>query len=396
MIRRQLPAFSPLPLGALIRSMGPSRGRAEAVLRRTIRARFAVEDVLLCGSGTQALQLALEVARNRTHRDNDLVALPAFTCYDVASAAIGAKVRVVFYDVDPESLAPDLESLAQALQRGPAAVVIAPLYGYQPDWDTLRALTTQHDVMLVEDAAQSFGARWRGRSVGGLGDLSILSFGRGKGWTAVSGGALLGPGRDLAPLSAALPPPTSTVLGVAGTLFRGLLQWGLGRPVLYGVPSMMPGLSLGETVFHPPVAPCALGPGSVCLALETAEAAELEAEARRARAEALTDRLNREAATGFRVPQPDSRSEAGSLRLPVLAPRQARTRVLAEGRPLGIMPSYPRPLPELRELESRITGEGPYPGAEALAETLVTVPTHSLVSRRDIDRIVALLRCEDV
>lgn len=396
MIRRQPPAYSPLSPRALIRSARPPRIDAEQALATTIRERFSVEEVVLCGSGTQALQLAFHAVGQRSGGGNELVALPAFTCYDVASAAIGANVKVVFYDVDPESLAPDLESLGRALQRGLAGVVIAPLYGYQPDWDTLRALTTRHGVPLIEDAAQSFGALWRGRAASGLGDLSILSFGRGKGWTAGEGGALLGSSRELTPLSTSLSSPRSGIGAASRIIFNGFLQWGFGRPTLYAIPSMMPGLSLGETVYHPPVAPRRLHPISARLAMETLEAAEAEANARRARARALLDRLSQRAGASFRVPRPHSESEPGAVRLPVLASPAARRHLLARGRALGIMPSYPRPLPELPPIEAHISGSSAYPGAKALAEGLVTVPTHSLLSARDVNRILALFGDQDV
>jgi dTDP-4-amino-4,6-dideoxygalactose transaminase len=312
----------------------------------------------------------------------------------VASAAIGANVRVTFYDVDPETLAPDMESLTRALGRGPAAVVVTPLYGYQPDWDALRALTERTDATLIEDAAQSFGARWRGRAVGGLGDLSVVSFGRGKGWTAVEGGALLGPERELAPLSTSLPPPPRTRTA-ARILLTGGLQWGFARPTLYGVPSTVPGLKLGETVFHPPRDPRRIAPLAARLAVETMGAAEAEAEARRTRAKVLAERLREDAPASLRVPRADDRSEPGSIRFPVLASRRARARLLDRGRALGIMPGYPRPLPELPPLLPHIVGREPHEGATALAEALVTLPTHSLLSPGDLSRIFALLRDAD-
>jgi dTDP-4-amino-4,6-dideoxygalactose transaminase len=358
-----------------------------------LRERFCAEDALLCGSGTQALQLALLAARARSG-GKDLVALPAYTCYDVASAAIGADARVTFYDIDPETLAPDTDSLVRALERGPAAVVIAPLYGWQPEWDTLGSLSERHGVTLIEDAAQSFGARWRGHAAGGLGELSVLSFGRGKGWTAVEGGALLGPEQDLALLSGSLRPASSAGAD-ARLLVRGLVQWGFGRPMAYAIPSMLPGLRLGETVYHPPRALRRMSPTAARLALATSAGADLEAEGRRARAQLLADELRRLAPRQLRVPRVGSGTEPGSVRFPVLVSGRGRARLLHEGRAAGIMPGYPRSLPELPPLASRIVERESHPGAEALARTLVTVPTHSLITTGDMSQIFELLRDAD-
>jgi dTDP-4-amino-4,6-dideoxygalactose transaminase len=352
-----------------------------------------VEEVTLCGSGTQALQLALQVACTSRRATNDLVALPAFTCYDVASAAIGAGVRVVFYDIDPDTLVADLRSVARVLERGPAAVVIAPLFGYQPDWDELRELTDRAAVTLIEDAAQSFGARWRDRPAGALGDLSVLSFGRGKGWTAVEGGALLGPASEVGAGSSALAP--AKPFGGGPILFKGLAQWLLGRPALYGLPSVMPGLELGETVYHPPRTPHRISRLAARLALETEHASEAEADARRTRASGLTDRLNEALVPGSArcgIPRPHPESVPGALRLPVLVSPRARAELLARGRRLGLMPGYPQPLSGLEALQPFIAAREPMPGAEALAAALVTVPTHSLLTEADLRHIAAVFR----
>ena len=70
-----------------------------AVLKRE----FQADEVVLCGSGTQALQLGLVVA-SKTVGSAGPVALPAYTCFDVATAALGAEARIHLYDIDPTTL----------------------------------------------------------------------------------------------------------------------------------------------------------------------------------------------------------------------------------------------------------------------------------------------------
>ena len=395
MIRHQLPVFSPLPLRALIGSALSRTQGAGSALRDALRQGFGVEDALLCGSGTQALQLALQASRGAGRSRGEVVALPAFACYDLASAAIGADVQVGFYDIDPDTLLPDMDSLTRVLAREPAAVVIAPLFGYQPDWDAIRSLARRHDVGLIEDAAQSFGALWKGEPSGGIGDLSVLSFGRGKGWTAVEGGALLGPERELVSLSESVALGRPGAKAASRILLQGFAQWALGRPLFYGLPSAVPGLELGETVYHAPVAPSFASPLSARLALQTLEISRREATARRARAREMVARIEAERNGGIRVPAAHGRSEPGNLRLPLLASPAARRHLLARGRVLGVMPSYPRPLPELPSLKPHIAEEATFPGARALAERLVTLPTHSLLTESDMSRIVQLVRATD-
>src|SRR5690606_21459595 len=193
--RHQPPVHSPVPLRALVPAAGqllrlgadPRPG-----LAALLEAAYAAERVVLCSSGTAALQLAIRIAAAHASEPGP-VALPACTCYDVAAAAIGADAGsgLVLFDVEPSGLAPDLGSLERVLRGGASVVVVSPLYGIPADWDAVQALCDEHGAVLVEDAAQGHGASWRGRPVGALGRISVLSFGRGKGWTGGKGGALL-------------------------------------------------------------------------------------------------------------------------------------------------------------------------------------------------------------
>ena len=104
-LRRQLPAHSPLSLRAVL--AGASGALHEPIgLRTTITEAlcqaYSARQALLVGSGTSALQLALAgIAATVSRRP---VALPAYSCYDVASAANGADVDVWVYDIDARTL----------------------------------------------------------------------------------------------------------------------------------------------------------------------------------------------------------------------------------------------------------------------------------------------------
>ncbi len=91
------------------------------------------------------------------------MALPAFTCFDVATAAVAAALPVVLYDIDPATLAPDFDSLELCLQQGARVVVVSPLYGMPVDWDLVERSAARYGAVVIEDAAQGHGARWRGR-----------------------------------------------------------------------------------------------------------------------------------------------------------------------------------------------------------------------------------------
>lgn len=386
MPRHQLPARSPLTARGLLAGLRGARRAPLDRLRARLEARFSASRAILTGSGTQALTLAIRAAAPSERAP--LVALPAYACFDLVSAAVGADARIVFYDVDMSTLSPDTTSLAQACARRPDAVVVAPLYGLPVGWEAVRKIVATCDAVLIEDAAQSVGATWQGRALGSLGDLSVISFGRGKGWTGGAGGALL---------ARRGPPAHDGTLGVPpsnlGVALRTAAQWILGRPGIYWVPAGIPWLRLGETPYHPPREPERIPALAAALVLEHEDAAQAECDVRRQNAEALLSGLAGLDPPGqIRPMSPPAESRPGYLRLPLLTshgmegfpdPKRARA--------LGVMPGYPDPLPELPAARPRTMPGPPTPGATRLARDLITLPTHGGLAARDRSSILEAL-----
>lgn len=390
--RRQPPVYSPVPMPAVIAAVRESAiGETDpcAQLGDLLRREYTADRVVLCASGTMALQLAIRAAIDREGAETP-VALPAFTCYDVAAAAVGAGARIAFYDVDPHTLGPDLDSLDAVLRAGAGVVVVAHLFGVPVDWDSIERLAAARGALVIEDAAQGHGGRWNGRHLGSLGRISVLSFGRGKGWTGGGGGALLlrsGAGDlDLGALirtRRALP---------SSAWLRALAQAALARPTLYGIPASIPWLGLGETHYHAPAEPEAMGRFTAALVIHSRAAAQREAEARRRNGGALAAAVEQlRSVTPVRIP--DAGASPGFLRFPVRV-RGGFSQLAARDRlaRLGAAPSYPRPLARLTEISTRlVTRNHRFAGAELLAGELVTVPSHSLLTARDRQQVLRLL-----
>ena len=124
-LRSVPPAYAPVSPGAIFARGSVDPGALEARLRD----RFAADRAVLTGSGTQALRLAVRAAlrlATRRGKPDGAVAIPAFTCYDVAAAVLAEASRVACYDVDPERLAPEPGSLANVLEAGASVVIVAP------------------------------------------------------------------------------------------------------------------------------------------------------------------------------------------------------------------------------------------------------------------------------
>ena len=378
-LRHCPPVASPLPARALLNAVARTLGRGDvhAALRAHLAERFAAGTVVLYDSGTHALTAAIEaaLASSRTR----IIALPGFACFDLATAAIGANAQVVLYDVDPTTLGPDWASFETALGSGASAAVVAPLFGIPIDWERAQSIARAHDVELIEDAAQAAGGKWRDRPLGSFGAMSVLSFGRGKGWTGSGGGALLlrrGTHSDAA--SEITPPCDSGLRESVRAFVNACAQMLLSHPLLYGIPASLPFLHLGETRYKQPSAPCEMSRFSAALALETADCSRAASQQRALVADAYARHLSDIAELDILANDVDRDADAGWLRYPVLASQHARVRMLDSLGRDGVAASYPIPLRSLSELQPHLAAaHGVTPGADRLADELLAMTADS-------------------
>jgi len=350
--------------------------RAELATR--IADTFQASDVVLTDSGTSALVLALRA----TVPPEAVVAMPAYACIDIIAAAVAANVRVSLYDVDPETLSPRLDSVRANLRRGARALVAAPLYGYPVDMPALIAVAAEHGVPVIEDAAQAAGATLDGRLLGTFGHLSVLSFGRGKGMTGGSGGALLLREPSLvmkaSAMRAGMREPSRGFRDV-GVLSA---QWVLGRPVLYVIPASIPALQLGEMIYKPPREPAGLSAAACRVVGRALKRNDSEVRARRMRAAELTSAAH--AGRRFVPVREVPGGLPGYLRF---AARDATGVARPEAR-LAALRGYPIALDEHVETRRLLVGDASaLDGARELRDRLFTLPTHSLVSDADSVRL---------
>lgn len=391
-IRFLPPAYSPVSAGSLAGSLrGLALGGPSGV-DQWLAQRLDVNAALLVDSGTSALRLAIaSLSFGGSNRVR--VALPAWGCYDLATAAIGAGADVVFYDLDPGTLGPDWASIADVLTTGVEVVVLVHQYGLPVDLDRAQSLAEMHGTLVIEDAAQGAGAWWRHRRLGASGDLGILSFGRGKGMTAGGGGALVARGERGSQLLERA--RARLAAGGRGTssFARLAAQAVLSHPLLYGVPARMPWLGLGDTPFHEPWAPRSIAAAQAGVLTAASALADTEAATRREVALRVAAALNDARDVTLMQPPGAEGTLPGWLRFPVLLGTEGRARAAsASGRQLGLMPGYPRALPELPQWGAKSGAPSSCPGAALLAARLVTLPTHRWVQATDIDAAAALLR----
>jgi dTDP-4-amino-4,6-dideoxygalactose transaminase len=107
-------------------------------------------------------------------------------------AAIGyTGARPVFVDVDPHTYTMDVSRVEAAITPRTKAILPVHLYGQSVDLDPLMEVAKRHNLVLIEDAAQAHGAEYKGRRVGGIGDLGCFSFYPGKNLGAYGEGGMV-------------------------------------------------------------------------------------------------------------------------------------------------------------------------------------------------------------
>lgn len=150
---------------------------------------LGVEEVQTTCSGTAALIITLTALQQDSVRDK--VILPAYTCPLVALAVLHCGLTPVLCDLEPEGFDFDHQRLADLCDEQTLAIVLTHLGGRVADPAPMLKLAQQKNIFVIEDAAQSLGARWQNRAVGLAGDVGFYSLAVGKGLTTYEGGVLL-------------------------------------------------------------------------------------------------------------------------------------------------------------------------------------------------------------
>ena len=149
--------------------LGPNVHAFEEEAASYLGARYAIG----CASGTDALQLALAAAGIGT---GDEVITTPFTFIAAAEAICYLGARPVFVDIDPHTFNMDAKLIEAAITGRTRAILPVHLFGQPVDMEPLLELARHHDLRVIEDCAQSFGASISGRQTGTLGDAGCFSF----------------------------------------------------------------------------------------------------------------------------------------------------------------------------------------------------------------------------
>lgn len=164
-------------VGAVLESQEFILGQSVKEFERMAAAEIGVDHALGCSSGTDALWLALAAAG--IGHGQAVITTP-FSFFASVSAILRAGATPVLSDIDSANfnLNPAGVEAVMASSQGSTVRAILPvdLYGQPADWSQFERIGREYGLTLVEDAAQAWGAEWRGTKAGSLGDIAAFSF----------------------------------------------------------------------------------------------------------------------------------------------------------------------------------------------------------------------------
>lgn len=134
---------------------------------------LGVKHVISCANGTDALFLSLKALGIGA---GDEVIVPSFTYVATASTVAHTGATPVFCDVDARTFSIDPTSAKAKITANTKAIIPVHLFGQSADMDAVLALATEHNLFIIEDAAQSTGATWNGKQTGSMGTIGCFSF----------------------------------------------------------------------------------------------------------------------------------------------------------------------------------------------------------------------------
>jgi dTDP-4-amino-4,6-dideoxygalactose transaminase len=387
------PAGTRVALTALSSALISSRSNISAQLTASLSRYLGIPHFFFMASGRACLTLTLEILAQRASRDE--VIIPAYTCFSVPSAIVRSGLKIKLCDVSLETLDFDIASLEKLIDHRTLCVIPSNLFGLPSDMVKIRELAGLSGAFVIDDAAQSLGSSLHGRKSGTSGEIGVFSLGRGKNITTYEGGVIATACNDLAEQFQQYAVLTTqmrafpTLKTCVGLLCQAIFF----HPHFYWILDRCPFLQLGSSKFDPNFPMERFSRYQSALALLMLNELDAINEQRRRNALYLEEKLRHNAL--LLLPEPVKESSPVYLRFPMLVLKpDLREKIYTELRRsgLGVSKMYPTAIHRISGLLPHLLqGQQTYPRADLLATSILTLPTHPTVTRRDLDRMIKVI-----
>jgi dTDP-4-amino-4,6-dideoxygalactose transaminase len=155
---------------------------------RWFEERTGTQKSLLTTSCTHALEMSAILADIKS---GDEVIMPSYTFVSTANAFVLRGAKIVFVDIRPDTMNIDEKLIEPAITNKTKAIVPVHYAGVSCEMDTILAIAREHNLLVIEDAAQGVGAKYKGNTLGTIGSMGCYSFHETKNISCGEGGSLL-------------------------------------------------------------------------------------------------------------------------------------------------------------------------------------------------------------
>lgn len=362
---------------------------------------YNVKHCFLVSSGKAALTIILR-ALHELHPDRNEVIIPAFTCYSVPSAILKSGLKIKLCDVNPETLDFDFYQLKKIITQSSSdnlkkssilAVIPTHLFGLPSNVEQIEKIVAEHEISIIEDAAQSMGGVLNGIKLGTQGDVGFFSLGRGKAFSTVEGGIIITNNEGIAEriIKQMNDIPAYKMLDVIRLVIFSIVLTIFMKPSFFWIPKSLPFLRLGQTLFEPDFLIKKISLFQAGITRGWQKKIKLLIEVRREHINSFcTNRFN------SIVKIQSSKLPPSLLRFPIKIKNKKMLDTIlykSEKRGLGIMKAYPKSINNIKELKDYFKSNT-YPNATMVSRQLLTLPVHHFLSFSDEIQIKLLINNE--
>ncbi len=392
------PAASPIYIEDILKGVSALKnpGESQNAFRQSIMDYFDVKYCFLLSSGKAAISVSLK-ALSKLLPNRKRVIVPAFNCYSVPSAIMNAGFNVYPCDIDPYTLQIEKESLLKALSitDDVLAAIPAHLFGLPAPipW-IFQICSKEAGIPVIEDAAQAMGSCYNGKLLGTQADIGIFSLSRGKAFSTGEGGIIITSHDDIGEAIEQILRPVSgpSFLWSAKLLLKNLALAIMINPRLFWLPTSLPMLRLGETIFNSSFDIFKLGDLQAVLASKWEYQLKKLLIERAKRNRYYSNHLN--GINGIvQITSNFNFTDFTGIRYPLLLTDNNMVHKILQishKSGLGISSSYPDILNHIKQLN--VSSAIQCRNAQSIIGKLITLPSHPLVSHHDMEKIVKMVR----
>lgn len=152
------------------------------------RKYFSANNVFAVNNATSALEIIAEICNLNKH---DEIIIPAHTFTSTAYPFLKRKAKPVWCDIDLETRVITAETISHCITPRTKAIIVVHLYGYVADMSEIKQIAEENNIIVIEDAAQSIGAKYKSQNSGVIGDFGVFSFHSAKNITTLGEGGML-------------------------------------------------------------------------------------------------------------------------------------------------------------------------------------------------------------